>query len=100
MAKNTYDRGDKVRLKATVRDSAGALVDPTSIVLRVRDPGQALGSPTLYSGGSIVKDSVGLYHCDVDVNLAGTWRYRWESTGGAIAAEEGEFEVRASGVIS
>jgi len=102
MAKNTYDRGDRVRVYMKVRDTAGALIDPDagSIKLRVRDPSQALGAATLYQGAAIVRESVGVYYCEVDVNLAGTWRPRAECTGGVIAAEESEFEVRASQVIA
>lgn len=74
---------DQVRLRATFT-RLGALADPTAVTVTVKDPA---GTKTVYTyaGSQIVKDSTGVYHYDLTVNQAGTWTYRWRSTGVAQA---------------
>lgn len=95
----SYVIGDLVRLKVTWRDAAGALVDPTTITCRVKNPA---GTVTVYTYalGQVVRESIGVYHYDVDTSaLNGTWSYRWEGTGAAVGAEEGDVLVNASKVL-
>lgn len=93
----SYDKGDLVRIKAEFRDpeNGDALVDPTSVTFKVKDPA---GTTTTYVYGTaaqLVKDSMGKYHVDVNANAQGSWRYRFESTGNYQAAQEGTFTVKA-----
>lgn len=100
MAK-TYDVGDMVRLGAAFTDPAngGAPIDPTAVTLVTRDPAGEETS-TSYGAGAIIRDSVGTYHADVSADLAGTWQYRWYSTGAGQAAAQGYFVVRDKNVTA
>ena len=94
-----YVIGDLVRVKVTWTDIADALVDPTTVVLKVKSPANVISTYT-YALGEVVKDSTGVYHYDVATALAsGTWHYRWEAAGAAIGADEGSFYVGASAVL-
>jgi hypothetical protein len=95
MAYNTWDLGDKVRVSApfTLVSSGGA-VDPDVVKLSVQPPSGTVTTYTYGVGATIVKDSAGNYHADIDANEEGTWYYRWFSTGNGQAAKEMRFVVR------
>lgn len=91
---NLYDLGDLVRVSGTFKTQAGAAIDPSTVSFEFRRPD---GTVTSYAyPATIVRDSLGTYHVDIDANAPGTWRYRWESTGTGQAAEEGAFVVKES----
>jgi hypothetical protein len=82
---NSYDKGDNVRVTATF--ASGGL-DPTTVVAKVRNPS---GTTTTYTYGldnQLVKSATGVYYVDVNLNAAGTWWVRFESTGTGQAAQE------------
>lgn len=90
---NQYDIGTKVRLIGEFRDLDNVLSDPTVVVAKTRDPS---GNVTTISGGSVTKDSTGVYHVDVTLDESGTWWYRFEGTGAVVAADEQAFVVAES----
>lgn len=90
---NTYQKGQLVRTRATFKDAAGALGDPTIVICRFRAPG---GVFTQYSYGvdaEVVRESLGMFHVDVDAATEGTWSYKWQSTGFLQATDEKSFRV-------
>ena len=98
-----YVIGDLVRVKVTWTnpDSVppNALVDPTTIVLRVKPPVGAVSVYT-YALGQVVRKSLGVYYYDVATGTSnGFWHYRFEAGGVVVAAEEGSFKVDDSQVI-
>lgn len=84
----THDVGDAVRLRATFRDEAGDLADPTEVALSLLLPDRSTIDP------EPARESLGVWSVVVDVTQSGTWRYRWQATGAVTAAEEGSFDVR------
>src|SRR3990167_9303983 len=92
---NNYDVGDVVRLTATFTNSAGAAVDPSSLVLRhqVVRPTITPVTSLVYGVGSIVQLSTGVYHHDLAVNSPGELHYRFIGTGANAAAVEGKLQV-------
>jgi hypothetical protein len=89
---NAYDVGAAVEISTEVRNRAGTLVAPSTIRLLVRSPS---GTVSTYTGApTLVNDSTGKYHADIEVQAAGFWRYRWETTGDPTAAQERVFFVR------
>jgi len=89
------DVGDKVRLTAVFKDSDGNEIDPTAVAAEVKDPSGNTDSYT-YDPGDIVKSATGTYYVDIDIDEAGTWYYRFYSTGTGKAAEESYFVVSDS----
>jgi hypothetical protein len=94
-----YDKGDLVRCRGTFRDpeTGDALVDPSTVTFKVKDPSDTLIEYVYGVDAQLVKEAVGRYRVDVDASAAGTWVYRFESTGTYQAADEGKFTVEASG---
>ncbi len=99
MLATAYDIGDQVRCSCTF--TIGVVnTDPTTITARVKKPDGTVTVSVYGTDVALVKDSVGNYHIDVDATASGTWRYRFEGTGAAKAAEEGTFIVERSRVLA
>lgn len=96
---SVYDIGNLVHVGATFRDANGQRADPNVVKLSVRTPG---GTTTTYIYGTddeVVRVSLGRFSSDIDADAAGTWYYRWWSTGDGQAADEGEFIVNAAHAV-
>lgn len=94
----THDLGDLVRLSASFSTVAtGAAVDPDVVKLTVKNPDGDITTKTYPVG--ITKSATGEYYSDVDADVAGTWYFRFWSTGNGQAANEGTFEVEEAQAI-
>jgi hypothetical protein len=93
---NTYDIGDRIRSNVEFRTIASVLTDPTTIVFKYKDPSENTTTLTFGVDAAVVKDAVGAYHVDWDIDESGTWHYRWEGTGALVGAVENWFLIRAS----
>ena len=91
---NEYDLGDVVVLSAAFT-VGGAGTDPTSVVCRVKQPDGVVETPTVVPG----TPNDGLYTAAFTPDQEGHHYYRWEGTGAAQSAGEGEFVVRVSRVL-
>ena len=95
---NKYDIGDRVRLTLDVQE-AGAYVDPTSVVLKVKKPDNTVTTYTYGVSADVVRSDEGRYYILVSITVAGAWYYRWETTGPGQGAEEGAFTALKSKVL-
>ena len=88
---NKYDVGDSIRLKAYFKRE-DVLTDPTSVVLKVKDP---TGATTIYDYGAseVTRETTGTYYKDIIVEDSGRWNYRFEGSGSVTATEEYYFVV-------
>jgi|GEM_PF-4580649 len=88
MSNYPYNVGDVAVLTVELR-VAEALTDPTSITLKVK-------APTAENPVDVTptKSSTGKYKAEIACTEAGTWRYRWVTTGSAAGAEPGFFTVK------
>lgn len=73
----------------------GVLTDPTTVTVKWRIGSGAVTTLT-YAGGGVIKDGTGLYHVDLTVSTAGTYKVRVESTGTVVSADQDTFEVSES----
>lgn len=87
--------GNTIPISATVKDSDGHLFDPDSIVLTLRLPSDAI--EVLSFPDSVTRKSIGIYIANVTVNYPGTWRFKWNTTGEAMAEDTGSFIVDSGG---
>lgn len=89
MSTEICDQGDTKRLTATFRNLSDVLTDPTTVTLTVRDPDGTEASYT-YAGGTISKESTGVFYRDHDFTKAGRHIERWTATGTVkdVAARE------------
>ena len=89
---NRYAEGALVTVYGDYTNIAGALVDPTVVLLTVVFPDKSSITYTYGVGGQIVKTATGQYKSDLDTtNKRGLWLYTWWSTGSA-QADSGEQE--------
>lgn len=91
MAAYTYTVGETARETATFK-VANVLTDPTTVTATVVAPDGTSSNPT------VVRDSTGTYHVDIDLTLPGTWFVRIAGTGTAKGARETYITVRRSEV--
>ena len=94
MTVNHYDKGDLVAVEAVFTDRNDALIDPTAVSFKIKDPNGNITTYVFGTDAELVRDSLGKYHVDVSPGIDGTWQYRYESTGTGQAAEEGQFQVK------
>lgn len=86
------------------RDLNNTLIDPTTVMLRIKDPAGNVSSFT-YGGGQIVRDATGLYHFNMDTlnwnalpMVKGVWTYEWLSTGTGEAINDNQFGITPAAV--
>jgi hypothetical protein len=71
-----YYLGQPFRDELTVEDVSGALVDPTTVLMSLRYP-----DGSTVAGPAAVRDSLGKYHADLNLPVAGRYRRLWTTTG-------------------
>jgi hypothetical protein len=82
----------EVRTAPVPPATVGTLVDPTTVLLRVKKPDQTF----LPDYTSPVHDGLGKYHVDVpgaDLVAAGHYQYAWITTGAGAGGVPGEFDL-------
>lgn len=88
-----YPIGQPIRLSTTVRNSSGALADPTGLSVTITAPDNT--TSTLTYPATITKDTTGTYHADVTtgISAAGRYRYVWTATGSNAGVDFDVFDV-------
>lgn len=92
---NDYIIGDAARISLAVIDTAtGNLVDPGGLTLKWRTPAGVVTTHT-YSpdAGVVVRDGVGLFHAEFNLDAHGRWYWRWQTTAPSVGATEGALQV-------
>jgi hypothetical protein len=86
-----YYVGDSPKFRCEFRVD-GTLTDPTTVTLKLYRPNGTTDTYT-YGGGTITKDSTGIFSKVYTLSSEGTWRWKWEGTGTAAAARAGTIFV-------
>ena len=94
---NTHDIGDIVRVFSTFKQN-NVLIDPSTVAATVKAPDGTSITYT-FAGSTVTRDGTGEYHVDIAPTMAGTYRYRFFSTGTGTGAEESWFQVRTRKVV-
>lgn len=87
---NTYYYQTEIRLTVdfTAITEIPGPADPTNVAVTITRPDGTLVD------GSIVRDGVGTYHCDIAADQVGVWQYRWQGSGALlVASPTGLFRV-------
>lgn len=95
---NDYIIGEATRISLSVIDAGtGDLVDPGGLTFTLRTPAGVV-TPHTYSpdAGLVVRDGVGLYHAELDLDAHGAWYWRWETAAPHVGAIEGSLQVMRS----
>lgn len=73
------------------------LADPTTVTLRVDPPDGPIVIYTYPGGdGTIVRDSLGVYHALINLSKTPRYRFRWDSTGVVTASLDQLIDVAPS----
>ena len=99
MSDPLYLVGESARIHVRVADISGAVIDPVSLVLRVKTAGGAVTAYTYGMNAEVVRESTGIYHADIALPTAGQWSYRWEVAAPNAGVAEGSINVQKSRVI-
>ena len=75
----TVQRGNTIRTTLTVLDEDGVLVDPSSLVLTVKNS-SGVSVTYAHPDAFITNDSVGVFHAVILFSLIGVWEYQWTTT--------------------
>jgi len=86
----SYHVGDVVRLSVSISVS-GVLTDPGGLSIRIKTPSEDWDEYQYPS--DIIRDSVGMYHYDLELDQVGDCYFKWVSTGVASAAAPGGIYV-------
>jgi hypothetical protein len=93
---NTYVLGSAPEVRAEFRVN-DVLTNPTTLKLTIQHPDgteEVTNAPTPTSPPApIIFDSTGVFHAEFVADEAGVWAYRWEGTGAATGANEGQFAI-------
>ena len=76
----SYSVGDTYPAQVTVRNPAGDLADPDSLLLNVRDPSTDVTTYAFGVDSEIVRDGDGIFHADIPLTGAGMWVFEWATT--------------------
>jgi hypothetical protein len=87
MTGRPYYPGDAITLQATFTNLSGVNADPTTVALKVEDPGGVVTTYT-YADLDIAKAATGVFQYVLSVTLEGRYWYRWVGTGSVQAASE------------
>lgn len=96
MANTLYDYGDRPTFSFEVRNYAGVLADPTTLIVKVKNPAGTVTTKTYPTDVEVVRLSVGRFTFDQTLNAEGEWHYRAEATGAIVGAGEQTISVRDS----
>jgi hypothetical protein len=94
-----FAKGSVVRLRTKSTDPfaiAGVATDPTSVIVRYRDPVGVIVVKTYNTDPEVKKSSTGQYYIDIPVTVSGEWFYRFEGTAAPQVAAESSFWVEPS----
>lgn len=92
---NEYFIGALVRVAASFANAAGAPADPTIVRAKVKKPSGTVTSYLYGTDVELVRDGLGAFHLDINVDQAEEWCYRFEGTGAVQAVDENNFTVNA-----
>jgi hypothetical protein len=76
----SYQAGDTYPAAITIRDGAGAVTDPESLTLVVRDNAGEITTLAYGTDAEIVRDSEGVFHADIPLTAPGMWVFEWATT--------------------
>ena len=84
----TFDRGDRVMLRAVVTDAITTdRVAAPGLIVSIRKPKNVRATVVP------IEESPGVYTATLTIDAEGKWRYRWEADG---ASEEGMFVAKTN----
>jgi hypothetical protein len=97
MTRSIYQVGDSVTLQATFTSLTGVSTDPTTVSLKVRDPGGTTTTYT-YAGMDITKAATGVFQYALSITTVGRYTYKWFGTG-TVQAASSDREIDAQATL-
>ncbi len=89
--RRSFPIGSRVKVKATIRDESGTLVDPGDVVFQIRTP-DGVDTVLTYLTSQVVRVSTGVYYAWVSLEQAPRYHIRISCTG-SYQATTGDFVI-------
>jgi hypothetical protein len=86
--------GSTRRITGTFTSPAGALTNPTSLVVTVTSPAGTVTNPTATSS------STGVYYVDVECTSSGSWTVTFDGTGAVDVSAECKITAIATATVT
>ena len=83
-----------MRLSGAFTNADGDYHDPTAVFCTYTSPSRTVTTLTYGVDAALVRDAMGQYHADIDVDEAGRWPYRWYATETGRSAGTARLVVR------
>lgn len=83
--------GQGIKISLEFHDSNGSLIDPAVPNVSVLKPSGVHPTYTYPAAPELVRDSVGKYHLNITVDVAGDWFVRGWATGGITVSSQISF---------
>lgn len=93
---DNFFEGATARITARFEDENHVLADPTTITAEFSNPAGVKTTWVFGADVELVRESVGVYHYDIDLNLPRVWHYRIEGTGTVKAVSQNQLNVVAA----
>lgn len=84
------------KLFVEFRDENNNLIDPTTVIFKLKDPANVITSYTVGTDQEAVRESVGTYSFKRIFTTAEAGEWRWHVEGDQIIASTGVFTILAS----
>ena len=95
---NVYEIDTLVTVTSAFTDSAGAPIDPDTVTLYVRAPGQPAQT---INQGSLTRVSAGVFTYGINANAGGQWFYKFQGAGNVeVTTPDIQFIVQSSRLIA
>ena len=88
MVTESFDIGDREKFKASFKDDAGALKNPTTVIATLREPDGIISTP------GVTNDSVGVHSIQHTMAKTGRHLLGFKGTGVVVSSQEIEFYVK------
>jgi len=95
---NVYNLNDLISITGRLTTAAGAPIDPSTLVVKVKAPDATIATYTYGTTAFPIKSAAGVYYVEVTPTQVGEYWYQFLSTGTGQAMDEGMFRVKASAI--
>lgn len=97
---NVYKQGNSIKTRAVFRDVDGELIDPETVVCKVKAPDDIEAAYQFGVDAGVIRESEGVYEFWVETDQAGMYTYRWKGSGAESVADEETFVIEESAFIN
>lgn len=98
MSENQYQPGQRIHTEGRFK-AAGVFQDPTTVTVKLKDPGGGVTQKVYGTDPEVVRDAKGRFHMELTTGgTPGRWVYRYVGAGAIEASAEQAFIVARTAI--